>query len=147
MAFALLEVLVWAKTVAFVLFCSLIFVNVCLWVFFDVHDFFVKKINKLEIILIASIHYTTVRSLTNFKPINFEKIYYKLIPLCSCVWFKLSFKASESLKLLILPCRALNVASKKFILDFKALSVKKCWGPASTTYYQLSVQLLILMES
>ena len=34
---------------------------------------------------------------------NFEKIYYKCIPLCSFACFELSFKASESLKILIPP--------------------------------------------
>ena len=47
---------------------------------------------------------------SNFQTqLNFEKIYYKCIPLCSCVCFELSFKAPESLKLLIPFCRALHL--------------------------------------
>ena len=35
---------------------------------------------------------------------NFEKIHYKYIPFCSFVCFDLSFRVSESLKLIIFPC-------------------------------------------
>ena len=42
------------KIVAFVLL-----VNVCLWVFLCVRNLFVKKINRLEIFLITSLHFTT----------------------------------------------------------------------------------------
>ena len=34
-------------------------VNVCLWVFLCVRNLFAKKINRLEIVLITSIHFTT----------------------------------------------------------------------------------------
>ena len=45
---------------------------------------------------------------TNFETqVKIEKICYKCIPLCSCVCFELSFKASESLTLLVPPCGAL----------------------------------------
>ena len=36
-----------------------LFVNVCLWVFLCVRNLFVKKINRLEIFLITSLHFTT----------------------------------------------------------------------------------------
>ena len=75
------------------------------------------------------------KSLTSFPTQNnFEKIYYKYIPLCSSVCFEPSFKATGSLKLLILPWGALflshfpkywyNFANKKITRDVNPVSGK-----------------------
>ena len=57
-----LEVFECIKNVVFVVFCSLIFVllvGFCLWAFLTLKIFSLKKINRFEIVPIASIHYTT----------------------------------------------------------------------------------------
>ena len=55
-------------------------------------------------------------STTNFQTQKrFEKFHYKYIPLCNFVCLKLSFKASESVNLLIFTCRALFLAKISYI--------------------------------
>ena len=67
---------------------------------------------------------------------KFARIYYKRIPLCSCVCFKGSLKTSENLKLLIPPCGALYLvktskvlvqfSEQKFIGDCNPLVLRLC---------------------
>ena len=57
-----LEVFERIKNVVFAVFCSLIFVllvGFCLWAFLTLKIFSLKKINRFEIVPIASIHHTT----------------------------------------------------------------------------------------
>lgn len=59
------------------------------------------------------------------------KICYKYIPLCSFVCFELSFKAYESLKLVIFACWALFLAERSLIFWYKFVSNDLCatWNP------------------
>ena len=112
---------------------------------------------KGKVMKINNNAYTTFGRGTGFQPhpptpppknptqLNFEKIFYKSISLCNFACFELSFKASESLKLLIFRCELLHF-SQNFLIFLIYFASKNLFMPSSPLMGKNYAMVLILYK-